>query len=445
MDLKPGLWQQQSLKLAMTQELTQAIALLQYSSQELTEFLDSKALENPLLQIDHQNIKPINPLVDRNRNRTRSNVKNTENRWIEQIASKSTSIEEQLMSQLNINAFSLKQLEVIRYLIHTMDGNGYITETLDQIAEKLKLSVELVEDCLIAIQTLEPAGIGARNLQECLLIQIERENCANDLAQTIVTNYFVPFAEKKWKNIAKELHVTLQEIQEVFDWIQKLNPRPGACLEQVETKYIIPDAIVERTGEQFSIRMCDDLLPRISFNDAYYKQLTSSKQDAQLGKFLQEKQQDFQWIMKSIEQRKETLLKVVTKIVEKQTMFFEKGPNYLLPMTMKDISSEIDIHESTVSRAVREKYVQTPNGTFPLKYFFTSTIQTITNENTSSSQVKNAIHALIEKENKQKPLSDQEIAEHLKNQDGMVVSRRTVAKYREQLGILSSSKRKRFD
>jgi RNA polymerase sigma-54 factor len=445
MDLKAGLWQQQSLKLAMTQELTQAIALLQYSSQELTEFLDSKALENPLLQIDHQNIKPINPLVDRNRNRTRSNIKNTENKWIEQIASKSTTIEEQLMAQLNINAFSLRQLQVIRYLIQTMDGNGYITETVEQIAEKLKLSAELVEDCLIAIQTLEPAGIGARNLQECLLIQIERENSANDLAQTIITNYFVPFAEKKWKNIAKELHVTLQEIQEVFDWIQKLNPRPGACLAQDETKYIIPDAIIEKAGEQFSIRLCDDLLPKVSFNDAYYKQLTSSKQDAQLGKFLQEKQQDFQWIMKSIEQRKETLLKVVTKIVEKQTMFFEKGPNYLLPMTMKDISSELDIHESTVSRAVREKYVQTPIGTFPLKYFFTSTIQTVTNESTSSSQVKNKIHSLIEKENKQKPLSDQEIAEHLKNQEGMVVSRRTVAKYREQLGILSSSKRKRFD
>ncbi|OLS35248.1 RNA polymerase factor sigma-54 [Bacillus sp. MRMR6] len=444
MDLKAGLWQQQTLKLAMTQELTQAIALLQYSSQELTEFLDSKALENPLLEIDHQNIKPINPLVDRNRNRTRSNIKNTETKWIEQIASKSTTIEEQLMSQLNINAFSSKQLQVIRYIIQTMDGNGYITETLEQIAEKMKLSVELVEDCLIAIQTLEPAGIGARNLQECLLIQIERENSANDLAQTILTNYFVPFAEKKWKQITKELHVTLQEIQEVSDWIQKLNPRPGACLEQDETKYIIPDAIVEKSDMQFSIRLCDDLLPRIRFNASYYKQF-SSKKDAQLGKFLQEKQQDFQWIMKSIEQRKETLIKVVTKIVERQTMFFEKGPNYLLPMTMKDLSSELDIHESTVSRAVREKYVQTPMGTFPLKYFFTSTIQTVSNESTSSSQVKNAIHSLIERENKQKPLSDQEIAEHLKNQEGMVVSRRTVAKYREQLGILSSSKRKRFD
>jgi RNA polymerase sigma-54 factor len=441
MDLKAGLWQQQTLKLAMTQELTQAIALLQYSAQELTSFLENKALENPLIQVENNNIQPINPLIDRNR---RKHTKNTENEWIEQIAAKSSPVEEQLISQLNMHKYSSKQLRIIKYLIEKLDVNGYLSSEPKEISEQLGVPLELVEESIIVIQALEPAGIGARDLQECLLIQIERENLEDDLALTILTQYFIPFAEKKWKQIAKELQIPLQKIQEIFDTIQQLNPRPGALLEQESTSYIIPDAIVERFGEGFSVRLCDDIIPKISFNDNYYKSFTSS-QDDQVGRFLQEKVQDYQWILRSIEQRKETLTRVVGKIVEKQTQFFEKGREYLVPMTMKEIAVELDIHESTVSRAVKEKYVQTPVGTFSLKSFFTSTIQTVSNESTSSNQVKNAIASMIETENKQRPLSDQEIVEELKKCQGIVVSRRTIAKYRDQLGIPSSSKRKRFD
>ncbi|MFL6518337.1 MAG: RNA polymerase sigma-54 factor, partial [Bacillus sp. (in: firmicutes)] len=185
-------------------------------------------------------------------------------------------------------------------------------------------------------------------------------------------------------------------------------------------------------------------LPRISLNQQYYHQFKD--QDQQVSRFLQDKLQDYQWIQKSIEQRKETLTRVVAKIIEIQAAFFQKGSQYLVPMTMKEVAGELEIHESTVSRAVREKYVQTPIGTFALKSFFTSTIQNVSDdENTSSTQVKKKIAMLIEKENKQKPLSDQEIVERLKVEEGMVVSRRTIAKYREQLGIPSSSKRKRFD
>jgi RNA polymerase sigma-54 factor len=441
MDLKAGLWQQQSLKLAMTQELTQAIALLQYSAQELSAFLENKALENPLLQVENNHIQPINPLIDRNR---RKHTKNTENDWIEQIAAKSSSNEDQLLNQLNLRKYSSNQLKIIKHLIQNLDVNGYLTSNPEEIAEKFGVHLELVEESIIVIQTLEPAGIGARNLQECLLIQLERENLKDDLALTILTHYFVPFAEKKWKQIAKELQIPLQKIQEIFDTVQQLNPRPGALLEQENASYIIPDAIVERFGNGFSVRLCDDILPKISFNDHYYQKLTTTK-DSQVSRFLHEKVQDYQWIMKSIEQRKETLTRVVSKIVEKQTRFFENGKDYLVPMTMKEVAGELDIHESTVSRAVKEKYVQTPIGTFPLKFFFTSTIQMVSNESTSSNQVKNEIASLIESEDKQRPLSDQEIVEKLKISQGIVVSRRTIAKYRDQLGIASSSKRKRFD
>ncbi|WP_163183018.1 RNA polymerase factor sigma-54 [Neobacillus sedimentimangrovi] len=440
MNLKAGLWQQQTLKLMMTQELTQAIALLQYSAQELTAFLENKALENPLLQIEHVNVRPMNPLIDRNRRKHEK----TEKDWIEQIADRPFSWEEQLISQLNLKKLPAEQLKVIRHLINNLDENGYFNGDLNEIARNLKVPVELAEDGLAVLQTLEPVGIGARNLQECLLIQIDYELPDNDLAKKIVTDYFVPFAEKKWRRIAKELQVTLKDIQEIFDQIQLLNPKPGAILGREAAAYIIPDVIVEQSDEGWIVRMFDDLIPKISFNESYFNRFKDK--DRQVSRFLQEKVQDYQWIIKSIEQRRETLTKVVTKIVERQSAFFQKGPQFLAPMTMKEIAAELDIHESTVSRAVREKYVQTPVGTFTLKSFFTSTIQTTAgDETTSSTQVKNAIRKLIEMENKQKPLSDQEIAEQLKAMEGMVVSRRTIAKYRDQLGIPSSTKRKRFN
>ena len=423
----------------MTQELSQAIALLQYSAQELTTFLEDKVLENPLMQLESGTVKPMNPLIDRNRRKHQKEEKN----WIEQIAEKPFSLEEHLLSQLKITNLSTDQLKVIRHLILHLDENGYFTGELNEIAESLLVEEELVEECLAVIQTLEPAGIGARNLQECLLMQLYYQNPNNELAQTIITNHFVPFAEKKWRQISKELQVSLKEIQDLFDQVQLLNPKPGAFLREETSSYIIPDAIVERTTDGLEVRMFDDSLPRISFNESYFKKFKD--QDQQVSKFLQDKVQDYQWILKAIEQRRETLTRVIAKIVEKQTVCLLKGMKYLEPMTMKEIATELDIHESTVSRAVREKYIQTPLGTFPLKSFFTSTIQTIADdESTSSTQVKNEISNLIEQENKEKPLSDQDIVGLLKENNGIVVSRRTIAKYREQLGIQSSSKRKRF-
>jgi len=439
MDLKAGLWQQQTLKLTMTQELSQAIALLQYSAHELAAFLEDKALENPLLKIENVNVKPMNPLIDRNRRKYEKSEKD----WIEQIADKPFSLEEHLISQLKITNLTGEQMKVIRHLIKNLDENGYFTGDLAEIGLKLHVELDMVEDCLAIIQTLEPAGIGARDLQECLALQSYYKNPNNELAQTILSKYFVPFAEKKWKPIAKELGISLKDLQDVFDEIQQLNPKPGATLRNEPTTYIIPDAIIEHTNEGLTVRMCDESLPRVRFNDSYYQKFQNANQ--QVSRFLQDKAQDYQWILKSIEQRKETLTKVVAKIVEKQPAFFHKGSQYLVPMTMKEIAGELEIHESTVSRAVREKYVQTPIGTFPLKTFFTSTIQTVSDdESTSSTQVKNEISKLIAEEKKEKPLSDQDMVEQLKLQKGILVSRRTVAKYREQLGIPSSSKRKRF-
>ncbi|WP_442596156.1 RNA polymerase factor sigma-54 [Neobacillus sp. D3-1R] len=440
MNFKQGLFQQQSLKLTMTQELSQAIALLQYSTQELTEFLENKALENPFIQIEPA-IVPVNPLKERKKKtKTQNSIQTIEQNWLEQLGDTKKSIVDHLMSQIPL-IDEIKPLRpFLEKFIYYIDENGYLLEDAVQI----DLPQAYKEKCLMILQAMEPAGIAARSLQECLLLQLKRMPTPHSLAVTLVEFHFEPFAEKKWKELAKELKVSLTEIQSAFDLIITLDPKPGAAYKTDHTAFIVPDIVVSWDGKEYMITVFDEQLPKISFNETYYQQYANDV-DKNVAHYIDHQVQNYHWLMSSLEQRKETLQKVALKIVEKQPGFFQNGPSKLKPMTMKEVADEIEVHESTVSRAVREKYVQTPFGIYGLKSFFTSTIQTTNDESASSTQVKNALTKLIENENKQKPLSDQEIVSLLKDNDGIVVSRRTVAKYRDQLGIASSSKRRRYD
>lgn len=439
MNINVGLFQQQTLKLSMTQELSQAIALLQYSTHELSNFLENKAIDNPLIQLDSNQMMEFG----RNRKKTKKMNIDSKNNWIEQISEKVGSLDPYLLSQLspNIEGYNKK---IFLHLIENIDESGYLRIEIESVANIFRVSSNEVERHINLLQSLEPAGIGARSLQECLLLQLNRFQEPNQLAITIIDEYFIPFAEKKWKDIAKNLQVSLKDIQDVFDYIQALNPRPGARFSVEKAAYVVPDVMVEWDGNEIKLHFNDQMLPKVSLNETYINNL-NAHQDPAVKTFLQEKMQDFQWVVRSLEQRRQTLTKVVIKIVEKQPEFFRYGSKSIKPMTMKEIADELGIHESTVSRTVREKYIQTPFGTFDMRSFFTSTIQTASEESTSSAQVKQIIRQLIEKENKQKPLSDQDIVSLLNDQEGIVVSRRTVAKYRDQLGILSSSKRKRYD
>ncbi|WP_428911044.1 RNA polymerase factor sigma-54 [Niallia sp. Krafla_26] len=443
MELKPGLWQQQTVKLAMTQELKQAITLLQYSSIELYEFLENKALENPLMQVETTNVEVMDPRYDRVK-KTKNTSQTDRQTWLEQIANKDkTTIRDFAKQQINFTLYDNQMRRVLLFLLNSLDENGYIQISMEEVASILSVPIEVARQALEVIHSLEPAGIGARNLQECILLQIDTGNEFNDLAIKIIDEYFSLFAEKRWKQIAKELKVELTQIQEVYDYVQTLNPRPGSDFQTDHTTYIVPDVVIKWEGEELTVSIYDGSLPKIQFNESYFRQFQSNS-DEKVKRFLQEKQQDFQWMLKSIEQRKETILKVTLKIVEKQPDYFRRGPDHLKPLTMKEISEELGIHESTVSRTVREKYAQTPFGTVELKSFFSSTIKTTSAEETSSTRVKKEIQQLIDSESKAKPLSDQDLVGLLK-QSGMIVSRRTIAKYRDQLGIPSSSKRKRFE
>ena len=443
MNLNQGLWQQQTIKLSMTQELSQAIALLQYSSQELSEFLEEKALENPLLQVESLRVKSMDPRYDSVK-KVRKNSQIDKQNWLEQISKKDISIADYIKAQIDFRFYDKRIKGILEFLINSLDENGYLHINKEEVTTILSVTPQEVEQSFRIIQGLEPAGIGACNLQECLQLQIKRSDDRNELAYSIISEYFILFAEKKWKRIAQNLGVTMKDIQEVFDYVQSLNPRPASNFYNEQATYITPDIIIKREGEEFIVSIFDEALPKIQFNKSYYHKFYSLG-DQKVNRYLQEKQQDFQWILRSIEQRKETISKVALKIIEKQPEFFQYGPDHLKPLKMKEISDELGIHESTVSRAVREKYAQTPFGTLELRSFFSSNIRTTSNEDASSIQVKNVISELIDKENKLKPLSDQEIVNQLNEQNGIMVSRRTIAKYRDQLGIPASAKRKRFE
>lgn len=443
MSLKTGLVQQQTVKLTMTQELTQAIALLQYSAQELTTFLENKALENPLIQIESNHSHAGDLLRERPKKRKKPDQKDNK-AWIEQIGGEKKTMEEYIFSQLNPACLNEECKKVFRHLILNLDESGYLRADIGEVANQLGTDASVVEKYLHMLQELEPAGIGARSLNECLLLQLKRFPERHELAEFIISEYFTLFAEKKWPELAKALGIKLSQIQEVFDLVQTLNPRPALAFREERPVYILPDVVIKWDGEDLTVAVCNETIPKISFNREYFRYF-SALNDRQVNRFLKEKQQDYYWLVRSLEQRKETLLKVTGKIVEKQEDFFRRGPSYLKPMTMKEVSDELGIHESTVSRAVREKYAETPYGTFELRSFFTSTLNTVSDDAVSAQQVKDAIADLIAGESKQKPLSDQQIARLLKERQGYIVSRRTVAKYRSQMGIPSSTKRKRYD
>jgi RNA polymerase sigma-54 factor len=441
MQMKPGLWQQQTMKLAMTQELTQAITLLQYSAQELAAFLETKAVENPFIQLETPSLKALHK-----KERAQSGAKAADDKnWIEHIADSSYTITDYVQAQFQLKELTDKQKRILRFLLDNMDENGYMTIDSKEAAVLLGENKDEVQLVLDMIKWMEPAGIGAGSLQECLLLQVERRLDAPFLAEMILRSHFIEFANKTWKPLAKKLGVELKDIQQAADFIRTLNPKPGASFGNGSSCYVQPDVAVTVSGETIEVHLYDDDLPKVIFEKEYFNELASHA-DKEVKRFIKEKEKDYQWLMRSLEQRQQTIQRVGLKIVEKQRRFFFDGPGSLQPLTMKDIAEELNIHESTVSRTVRGKYMQTPFGTYELKTFFPSGMAASSEEGetASSNQVKIRIQALVSAEDKRKPLSDQAICSALLK-EGMAVSRRTVAKYREQLNIPSSAKRKRYE
>jgi RNA polymerase sigma-54 factor len=422
---------QQSLKLNMTTELRQAINLLQFSANELVDFIKEQAEENPLLEIREKNQLPLNYQPKK--------LPQLKGNPLENMAVKTETYIDQLLQEIRLMNFDKNTLRIITYLIDSLDERGYLDMDSEQTKEVLLCTDEELEDAILTLQSLTPSGIGARNIQECLTIQLQRlDHDYKELTLKLIQNLEL-VAANNWQELEKICQATIDEVKSGIKLLKTLNPKPLSGLPNREhVQYIFPDIIVNKKNEKYEI-IIDGNVPDFSYNKEIY---TLSKHDDSAHKYVYEKYKQFKWLQKGLEQRKRTMESFVQVFLQKQNGLIKHGKAHLRPMTMKEIAIEMEVHESTVSRVVRNKYMQTPLGMFALRDMFTSSIETSTGDVTSSASVKQKIQELILTEDKKKPLSDQKIVERLLQGYGIQISRRTVAKYREQMQIVSSAMRK---
>lgn len=446
----------QSHKILITPELRQSIEILQFSSMDLVNFINDQISENPMLNyIDSSFDQDGTRNTDRHKGNsvnqfktsinTHSNVRENMYDPFDFIPSGNQTLETYLLEQISILNLNSYQLRIIKFLIGNLNESGFLDITPDKVASILSASREEVSEMTCILQGLDPIGIGSANLADYFLVQIERQKNSKlkGLSIKIVKNDLENLALKRFKQLSSKYMVDIKKIQEVSDFISNLNSRPIVDKGSSPTTYIIPDVSIEKRNEEYRIHINDKLLPPLTINKEYQKMVSQNKSD-EVTNFLNKKYKSALDLIGSLEQRQITLYNVTKAIFEYQTDFFSQGISGLKPMSLKNISQMLNIHESTVSRVTSNKYVQTPRGVFELKFFFTNGVNKKgSNKADSVTHIKDKLKEIIDKEDKFKPLSDQKVKEQLNNQ-GFLISRRTVAKYREELGIFGSSKRRRY-
>lgn len=442
---------EQTQKLALTPELIQAIQILQFNNQELDGYVQEQLLINPVLEsVEPSNDKSSEDFELPDPERLYSNYRGEFSREdrkeypFEQYAVSDVTLVEHLMFQLQFVPLGSEYKKIGKYIIETLDDNGYLTQSRQELAESLNVTVADIETILDVIHTFEPVGVGAADLKECLIIQLEAGGRLTDLKETVICSYLEDIAANKLAAIAKKLGTDPEEIQRIADEIRTLDPKPGrAFAAQDETKYITPDVFVEKEDDEYHVIINESSVPHLMVSSYYRKVLKESESDKNLAEYLNERINTANWLIKSIEQRKQTIYNVVSAVVKYQRDFFEYGEKHIKPLTLKQIAEDVGIHESTVSRSINSKYMQSPRGVFEIKYFFTSGVKADDGEGVSSNAVKSIIKDMIENEDTKKPYSDQDMVNSMQ-ENGINISRRTVAKYREEMGIPSSQKRKRY-
>ncbi|HDQ03004.1 MAG TPA: RNA polymerase sigma-54 factor [Deltaproteobacteria bacterium] len=478
-----------SQQLIMTPQLQQAIKLLQLSRLELVETINQEMEENPLLEeasAEEWNGEESSAEVDGELSLLENaEVKQPEkmeeltgegdgreefdwNNYLEDygpmgvtygrrdaeapvwdnVIAENPSLSNHLMWQIKLSSLNDEESRVGAQIIGNLDQNGYLCATVEEIASLENVSVQMVEFVLKKIQEFDPPGIAARDLQECLLIQARIAGVGkNSIVEVIIKNYIKDLELKNYANIARKLKVPLREVEEAVLLISNMDPKPGSAYSEERAQAIIPDVYVVKTGDEYKIIVNDDGLPRLRISNFYREIMAgvgSQGPEQENGKkYIRDKVQAATWLIKSIQQRQKTIYKISESIVKYQKDFFDKGINHLKPLVLRDIATDVEMHESTVSRVVNNKYMHTARGIFELKYFFGSSLQGASGETVASKSVKEAIKKIISQENHKKPHSDCEIVELLKA-NGIDIARRTVAKYREIMGILPSSKRKKY-
>lgn len=443
-----------SQHLAMTMQLQQAIEILQLSAQELCATIEKEYLENPVLEMEYStgrreryeqdgsvNVRALADYLDGG-NKQPSYFTDDDEHQFDTAAPSHETLEEILLEQVNFT-FNENESEraVATFLVGSLDSRGYLTLPVAEVVRAMACSEAEVLRILAVIQGFEPAGVGARDLAECLRLQAQRQGIYDGLVAAIIDRHLDAVAAHRLKEIAAAEHVRPAEVQMAVDIVRRLNPKPGAAYGAADSAYITPDVIIRKGEKGYEVEVEEAGVPQLHIS-ALYRQ--SDTFDKATQKYIAGRLRAAAWLINSIEQRRTTIRRVVEEIVRRQIAYFEKGPAFLEPMTMKDVADTIGVHESTVSRAVANKYAELPTGVIALRSFFTArSARTDTGEEVAAARAKSAIERFIKGEDPKKPLSDQKLCTLLKA-EGIALSRRTVMKYREQLGYDSSVKRKRY-
>lgn len=453
MDLSFDVKLAQKQKLALTPKMRQKIEILQMSMYDLSEKIDAEFQENPVIDIDEdygkkdsdtEKLDKMAEEIYKNSDYPdyeESNYYNSDEyvspfNFIE----KKKSLSEYLYEQICEENIEPKYKRICVYIIDSINSDGYLKTSLDDIASETKSSIEDAKKALDVIQSLEPSGIGARDIKECLIIQLEKLNICDDNMRKIVNDHLEDISKSKFKSISEDLSISLNEVQNYSDKIKKLEPKPArGFYTGDETEFVIPDAEIKYLDGKFLIIMNDSTIPHLSINKTY-KDILDTKENSEAKKYIKKNLNKAVLLIKAIDDRNSTLYKILECLVEKQKDFFIKGRKYIKGLNLSDVSDMIKMNESTVSRAIKDKYILTEFGTIRIKDLFAQGFNN--KEDLSQNKIKNRIKEMIDSENPKKPLSDQKISDML-SEESVKISRRTVAKYREELSIKSSSERKR--
>jgi len=479
MAMEPRLQLRQSQRVVMTPLLQQAIQLLQLSTLELQEVVQKELLENPLLEEvapetseapeaaaatpDAPAPTPVEPAPvepaptserqtddlpfdltavmfdDNSEERSLVAQEEREELPFENIVRSINSLTDHLDEQLRFTVEDPLVRRIGNEIIGNLDEDGYLRAELSEIAERCETTVDQVEKVLMLVQAFDPPGVAARSIQECLLIQLKSDPNPDPVSVEIVEVYFDELSRRRYPDIARALKLPLDRVMESIEEIMGLEPKPGRRFGGADSRYIVPDVVVHKMGSEYVVVLNEDGIPRLRVNALYRSLLRNSGDEARA--YVEQKLRSAVWLIKSVDQRQRTLRKVTQSIVKFQRDFLDKGLPCLRPLSLRDVGEDIGMHESTISRVTTNKYVETPQGLFELKFFFHSGIASGDGEMVSSVSVKKMIQDLLANEDPAKPLSDQEVAQILKGR-GLTIARRTVAKYREELAILPSHQRR---
>ncbi len=475
--LKQNLALKQTLR--MTPQLQQAIRLLQLSRLELETEIRKEMDENPVLEEgmeainteetkESENPEQHDDIQDprkqdefewdsyfeaQQRVRETNFSHNDEIMNYEGLIANKETLHDYLSWQASLHGFNEEELTQAMMIIESIDDDGYLKTSIESIARENKMDMKDMEEVLVMVQEFDPPGVGARNLKECLLIQAKHlQEDTHDFVH-LIENHIHDLENRNYTSIAKTMNITVDEVVDICGIINTMEPKPGRRFSSNETHYVTPDVYVCKVGEKYAISLNEDGLPKLRISN-FYKNMLAKEENKEPNSekktkedkaqdYIQDKLRSALWLIKSIHQRQRTIYKVAESIVKHQTEFFEKGPGFIKPMILKDIADDIEMHESTVSRVTTSKYMHTPQGIFELKYFFNSGISKTGGGTLASESVKLKIKKMISDEDPKKPLSDQKIVNLLK-EEGIEIARRTVAKYRDLLKILPSSKRKKY-